>query len=198
MNALLGWVVPCGAVGAVFIAAWLVEAKKAVAGSIAPALTAVFTPLTTLMLVTYLATILATGDVVEVDPSVLTLTDVILVLVLGLLLFAISARDPHAPPRLSDKLQLVLVASALLIDALMLAAMLGRIAEFGVSPNKVAALGLNLILLANVAWHGWLSIGFLGGRPFSALPRWQTTYLPVFAAWAALVAVVFPPVFGWK
>jgi hypothetical protein len=33
--------------------------------------------------------------------------------------------------------------------------------------------------------------------PFGAIERWQTDYLPVYAAWAAIVVVVFPPAFGW-
>jgi hypothetical protein len=44
----------------------------------------------------------------------------------------------------------------------------------------------------------WLSAGFLGGRTaFHRLERWQTTYLPVFALWAGVVAFVLPPVFGF-
>jgi hypothetical protein len=27
--------------------------------------------------------------------------------------------------------------------------------------------------------------------------RWQTDYLPVFAAWAAIVVIAFPPLFGY-
>jgi hypothetical protein len=81
---------------------------------------------------------------------------------------------------------------------LMLVAMLIRITEFGASPNKTAALGLNLILLANLAWSARLGVGFLRRlRPFSALERWQTAYLPLFAAWAAVVVVVFPPAFSY-
>nr|WP_241769898.1 hypothetical protein [Cellulosimicrobium sp. MM] len=29
------------------------------------------------------------------------------------------------------------------------------------------------------------------------LVAWQTRFLPVYAAWAAVVALVFPPVFGF-
>jgi hypothetical protein len=29
------------------------------------------------------------------------------------------------------------------------------------------------------------------------LERWQTNYLPVYAVWAALVVLVFPPMFGY-
>lgn len=76
--------------------------------------------------------------------------------------------------------------------------MLTRIAEFGLSPNKVAALGLNLLLLVHLVGSALLLTGFLRGRrPFAALGRWQTQFLPVYAVWAAVVVVAFPPVFGF-
>lgn len=192
------WVLPCGAMGAVLVAAWLVEAKQSVVENIAPVLTKVFTPLTTLMLLAFLVATLAGGDVVQVERELLILVDLILVLVLGLLLYAISARDPDAPPGAFDWLQLLLVGGALAVDVLMLSAMLARIAEFGFSANKSAALGLNLVLLVNLAWSAWLSVGFLRQRvPLLALERWQTGYLPVYAAWAAAVVIAFPPVFDF-
>ncbi len=124
--------------------------------------------------------------------------DAILVLVVCLLLYSISARDPLAPPGLFDALQLVLAVTALAVDAAMLAAMLARIAEFGYSPNKIAALGLNLLLLAHLLRAAWLALGFLRGRlPFAAVERWQTQYLPVYGVWAAVVVVIFPPIFGF-
>ncbi|MCU1541793.1 MAG: hypothetical protein JWM01_2740, partial [Arthrobacter sp.] len=95
-------------------------------------------------------------------------------------------------------LQLVLVVAALAVDAVMLTAMLTRIAEFGFSPNKIAALGLNLHLLMHLVRAAGLAVGFLRGRhPFTAVERWQTRYLPVYAAWAIVEVVVFPPVFGF-
>lgn len=192
------WVLPMGAMGAVVVAAWLVEAKQNVVENMAPVLTKVFTPLATVMLLVFLVSLVTSGNLVDVDRQLLILADVILVLVLGLLLYAVSARDPYAAPALFDRIQLVLVAAALVIDLLMLTAMIGRIAEFGSSPNKVAALGLNLVLLVNLAWSARLLVGFWRGGPFGALERWQTTYLPVFAAWATVVVVVFPPLFGWS
>ena len=93
---------------------------------------------------------------------------------------------------------LVLLVAALAVDAVLLTAMLARIAEFGASPNKFAALGLNLLLLVHLTWAARLSVGFLRGRTFfTALERWQTRYLPVYGVWAAVVVVVFPPVFAF-
>ena len=78
--------------------------------------------------------------------------DLLLVVVLGLLLYSVSARDPQPPPGLFDVLQVVLVVSALVADAVALSAIAARISEFGFTPNRVAALGENVILLVNLAW----------------------------------------------
>ena len=122
-----------------------------------------------------------------------------MVLILGLLLYALSARDPNAPPGIFDALQLLLVVTALVVDVLALAAIAVRITEFGFSANKVAALGENLILLVNLGWSARLYASFLRGRgSLAALERWQTSYLAVFAVWAALVVVLFPPIFGYS
>lgn len=192
------WVLPFGAAGAVVVAAWLVEAKQAVVENIAPVLTRVFTPITIVMLLVLLAAFAVDGNVGAVDRNLLILMDLILVVVLGLVLYATSARDPLLPPDLFDRLQSVLVASALAVDLMMLAAMLTRIAEFGVTPNKTVALGLNLVLLVNLAWSARLLLGFVRGRGrFESIERWQTRYLPVFGAWAALVVLLVPPIFDF-
>ncbi|WP_069165819.1 permease prefix domain 1-containing protein [Nocardia altamirensis] len=192
------WVVPFGIAGAVIVAAWLVEAKQNVVENIAPVLTRVFTPLTVIMLLALLVAFATSGSVIDVDRNLLILMDLILVLVLGQLLYAISARDPLAAPDLFDRLQLVLVVSALAVDVVMLAVMLSRIAEFGFTPNKTVALGLNLVLLVNLVWSAYLSLGFVRGkRGFGSVEQWQTRYLPVYGAWAAAVTVTIPPLFDF-
>jgi hypothetical protein len=192
------WLIPCGAMGAVLVGSWLVEAKQSVIENMAPVLTRLFTPLLTVLLLVFLATMAWTGRPIDVERNVLIAFDLLLVLVVGLVLYSASARDPDAPPNLFDRLQLLLIASALVVDALALAAVASRISEFGFTPNRVAALGENLILLVNLAGSAWLYSGFLRGRgPFRALEAWQTAYLPVYSIWAALVVALFPPLFAY-
>jgi hypothetical protein len=194
-----GWLIPCGAAGAVIVGSWLVEAKQSVIENMAPVLTRLFTPLFTVVLLGFLATMAWTGSPINVEREVLISFDLLLALVVGLVLYAASARDPEAPPNLFDALQLLLVVSALVVDAVALTAIAARISELGFTPNRVAAVGENLILLVNLAGSGWLYTRFLRNRgSFAALERWQIAYLPVYSVWAAFVVVVFPPVFGYR
>jgi hypothetical protein len=190
------WLLPCGAAGAVLVAAWLVEAKQSVVENMAPVLTRLFTPLFAALLLAFLGTVLFSQRGIGVERNVLIAFDLLLALVLGLLLYSISARDPSRPPGPFDVLQVVLVLAALATDAVALCAIAARIHDFGFTPNRVAALGENVILLANLAWSAALYIRFLRGRgSFESLERWQTDYIPLYAGWAAIVVVVFPPAF---
>jgi hypothetical protein len=192
------WLLPCGAVGAVVVASWLVEAKQSVIENMAPVLTRLFTPFFAAVLVAFLVTLLWTGRGVDIGRNALIAFDLLLVVVLGLLLYSVSARDPRAAPGAFDVVQVALVVSALLADTVALWAIAARITEFGFTPNRVAALGENAILLVNLAWSAVLYVQFLRGRgSFTGLERWQTNYLPVYAAWAAIVVIAFPPVFSY-
>ena len=193
------WILPGCALGSILVAAWLVESRQRVMENIAPLLARVFTPLVALVLLAFLAAMLWTGRGVDAQREALIGFDLLLALVLGLLLYGISARRAQDKPNLFDGLTVLLIISAILADAVALSAIAARITEFGFSANKTAALGENLILLVNLVGAAWLYIQFLRGRAeFAALERWQTGYLPVYAVWAAVVVVAFPPGFGFN
>ena len=181
------------------VAAWLVESKQRVVENMAPVLTMLFTPLFAVMLACAAVVYAVTGLGSAFDRELLTVFDALLVVVLALVLYGMSAREPSTSPGWMDGIQLVAVVSALVLDVIVLGAMIARIGDLGFTPNRTAALGLNVVLLVNLAGAAWLCVRFLTGRSrFHRLERWQTTYLPVFALFAATVVVVLPPLFGFS
>ena len=199
VDAVAAWVLPSGAAGAVVVAAWLVESKQRVVENMAPVLTMLFTPLFAVMLAAAAVVYAVTGLGGAFDRELLSVIDALLVVVLALVLYGMSAREMSTSPNWMDGIQLVAVVSALVLDLMVLGAMIARIGDLGFTPNRTAALGLNLVLLVNLAGAAWLSARFLTGRTrFHRLERWQTTYLPVFALWAATVVVILPLVFAFS
>jgi hypothetical protein len=195
---IAAWVLPSGAAGAVIVAAWLVESKQRVVENMAPVLTMLFTPLFAVMLTVATVVYAVTGLGGAFDRDLVGVCDALLVVVLALVLYGMSARDPSTSPGWMDRIQLVAVAGALVLDVMVLGAMIARIGDLGFTPNRTAALGLNLVLLVNLAGAAWLSVRFLTGHStLHRLERWQTAYLPVLALWAGAVVVVLPPLFAF-
>jgi hypothetical protein len=138
------------------------------------------------------------GIGLDFDRSLLIVFDALLIVVLGLVVYGISARRPGAGAGAMDVIRLVAVVAAIVLDLLVLVSMLVRIGEFGFTPNRVAALGLNILLLVNLAGTAWLTLRQLAGKTGTVrLERWQTGYLPIFGAWAVLVVLALPPIFGF-
>ncbi|MCZ7590031.1 MAG: permease prefix domain 1-containing protein [Gaiella sp.] len=193
------WVLPSGAAGAVVVAAWLVESKQRMVENMAPVLGMLFTPLFAVMLACAAVVYAVTGLGGAFDRELLGVFDALLVVVLGLVLYGISAREPSTSPNLMDGIQLVAVSSALVLDLMVLGSMIARIGDVGFTPNRTAALGLNLVLLVNLAGAALLSARFLARRTsLHRLERWQTSYLPVLALWTTAVVAVIPPLFAFS
>lgn len=199
VESVVGWVVPAGAAGAVLIAAWLVETRQRVVGGLAPLLTMLFTPLFAVMLVISAVIHAAQGFGRSFDREMLGVFDALLVVVLGLVLYSASARAADAPSNWHDRLQLVAMVAAVVLDAMVLASMVARVSDLGLTPNRVAALGLNVVLLTGLAGGAWRSTRFVLGRDVaSATGRWFVAFLPALAVWAAVVAVVLPIAFSFQ
>ena len=97
------WVLPSGAAGAVIVAAWLVESKQRVVENMAPVLTMLFTPLFAVMLAGAAVVYAVTGLGGAFDRELLSVFDALLVVVLALVLYGMSARDPSTSPGLDGR-----------------------------------------------------------------------------------------------
>lgn len=196
---VVDWVVVFGGGALLVVAAYLVERKMGRIETIAPVLARIFTPLLLVVLFALLLAMLITGRAPAEDRELLIWFDLLLALVLGMTLYIMSARDAEQAKDVWDVMVLALVLVALVVDGVALSGIISRLTEYGVSPNKLAALAVNALFLVNLVL---LAIGyarFIFGRlAYQAIVRVQMRYLPVYAVWAALVVIVFPPLFGFK
>lgn len=180
------------------VAVYLVDAKKSIVENIAPILARIFSPLFLVIMLLFLGAVLFFQANPFSDREFLIIYNLMLILVLGLVLYVISARKGGAKANAFDWMNLSLILLACTIDVMALSAIIFRIRSLGWTPNRSAALGINLLLLANLAG---LAVNylrfFLLKREFEVIERWQTFYLYLYAGWCGVVAFVFPVVFGF-
>jgi len=185
-----------GGCAAAMITVYLVETKKSVVENFAPILAKIFSPLFLITMVIFLMVIVITGNSPFVERNFLIAFDLMLVLVLGMVLYTISARNVYDKINIFDYLNATLIFVAIIVDGVALSAILFRLSEYGISPNKLAALGENILLLVNLLALLWLYIRyFLNRIDFEKIEIWQTAYLTVYVLWMAIVVLVFPIAF---
>ncbi|MDW7668366.1 MAG: permease prefix domain 1-containing protein [Bacillota bacterium] len=178
---------------------YLVEKKKSVVENFAPILAKIFSPLFLITIIVFLIAMLLSGKSPVEDRNFLISFDLMLVLVLGLVLYTISARDIHRKSNIFDYLNVALVTVAILVDGIALTAIILRLSEYGLSPNKLAALGENILLLINLIGLLWLYIKYFKEKiSFEKIEIFQTSYLIYYAIWMGVVVFIFPIFFGFK
>jgi hypothetical protein len=188
-----------GGSAAAMVTVYLVEFKKSVVENFAPILAKIFSPLFLITMLAFLVIMAATGQSPFALREFLIGFDLMLVLVLGLVLYVISSRGMHDKAGLFDYMNLALILAAVIIDGVALSAIVFRLSAYGITPNKLAALGENLILLVNLVGLAWMYVRYFTKKiEFHVLEKWQTSYLSVYVIWMAVVAFLFPVVFGFR
>lgn len=180
------------------VAVFLADSKKGVVENLAPVLARLFSPLFLLALVVFLIVGFGQGKNPFGDRDSLAVVDGVLGLTLALVVYGLSARKTH-PSATADAIQFGLVVVSLVIGVAALVAVAWRIGDAGVTPNKLALLGANGLLLANLGLLAYRYLAaFVKRGTLDDLVRVQTAFLPWFAGWAGVVALVFPLVFGFR
>ena len=90
-------------------------------------------------------------------------------------------------------LNFALIVLAFVIDTVALSAILFRLSAYGLTPNRLAVLGVNIVVWVHLLWVISTYIRFLRGKAnLDLIQNCITSYLPVYGIWAAFVAFTFP------
>lgn len=185
-----------GAAALAVVASYLVSRDLKLAKNIAPYLAKIFSPLVLITLLAYLVTVTWAGKNPFLDRDFLLVFNGILLLVLIVTIFSITESGANEKRNISDYVNLALILLALIIDGVALSAIVFRLSSYGISPNRLAVLGVNLLIFANLIWIMGSYAGFLRNKTGTeAIQDSITKYLPIYGLWAAFVTFVFPLIF---
>ena len=83
------------------------------------------------------------------------------------------------------------------IDLLALSAIFYRLGEYGLSPNRLAVLVSNILVLINLIliMNDLFRVNFKN-KEFSAVGKTISRFLPVYLVWIIIVVFGFPLIFG--
>jgi len=163
---------------------------------VSPLVAKIFSPLVLLMLMIYLGAILFTGKDPYHDREFLLLFNVLLIGVMALIFFSIAESYSNRKNNYGIAILVLLSLFTIIVNGIALSAILFRISEWGITPNRLAVLGSNFLMLIHlllVTFHLFKTIS--GGQPLSIVGKNMVKCIPVYLIWAGIVVFVFPLLF---
>ncbi|KRF05968.1 hypothetical protein ASG89_19670 [Paenibacillus sp. Soil766] len=186
-------VVIFGAAAMTLVATYLVSRNLKLAKNIAPYIAKIFSPLVLVTLLVYLITVIVVGKNPFLDRDFLLSFNGVLLAVLAVTIFSITESSKDEKKNISDYINFALIVLALIVDSVALSAIVFRLSSYGISPNRLAVLGVNILIWANLIWIMLSYLRFLQNKTGPlAIQDAVTKYLPIYGLWAAFVTFTFP------
>ena len=187
-----------GVAASPFVGTYLAK-TRGLTKNIAPYLAKVFSPLVLITLAVYLATIIVMQKNPYTDREFLLIFNLMLILVLAITIFSVAGRETGSKIAFNDRIIFALLTVAILIDCVALSAILFRLTSYGITPNRLAVLGMNLIVFVHLVRITVNYFRFLlGNVKVERIEAAITRYLPVYSLWTLIVTIVFPIIFTFK
>lgn len=185
-----------GVVAAPAVTAFIIHHYPKLTSKIAPLIATVFSPLVLLTLLVYLGAVLFAGKDPYTDRDFLIMFNLMLIGVMAIVVFSISERTGVRRVRFNEYVLLSLAAVTLITDLVALSAIFYRLGEYGITANRIAVLGSNLLILGNLILItiDLFKVIFRNGS-LEKVNLTTARYLPLYFLWTVVVVFIFPIIF---
>lgn len=186
------WALP----GIPMISSFLVQNNPQLVSKISPIIAKLFTPLVSMTLLVFLCTLVYTGKNVYNDRNFLLLFNVLLVIVMAIILFSVTTIQLSKNSRIQIILLITLSLLTIIANAVALSAIGFRLIEFGITPNRLAVLGTNLLMFVHLFFVAATLLKNLKGKTtILGIEKEIALFIPYYAVWAAFITFIMPFLF---
>ena len=193
------YIVLFGLPAAPIIGTYLTQTNPQLVGKVSPVIAKIFSPLVLVMLVIYLGAIVISGKDPYNDREFLLIFNALLIGVMAIIFFSIAGTAKTAKNQTETWILLLLSVVTIIVNGIALSAILFRISELGLTPNRAAVLGGNVLILINLLLVTAKLFKVVSKKAdIGAVEKTIANYLPVYFVWATIVTFLFPFFFGFK
>ncbi|RCR68257.1 hypothetical protein [Larkinella punicea] len=188
-----------GLSAAPIIGTYLTQTNPQLVGKVSPVIAKIFSPLVVVMLVIYLVAIVYSGKDPYNDREFLLLFNALLVGVMAIIFFSVAETSKTTKSQMEIWILFLLSAITIVVNGIALSAILFRISEWGITPNRTAVLGSNVLILIHLLLVTAQLFRVLSRKTtIASVGKTTAFYLPVYALWTIIVTFLFPVLFGFK
>lgn len=188
-----------GLAAAPIVGTYLTQTNPQLVGKVSPVIAKLFSPLVIVMLVVYLIAIVYSRKNPYNDREFLLIFNVLLVGVMALIFFSVAETSKTTKSYTQIWVLFLLSVITIVVNGVALSAILFRISEWGITPNRTAVLGGNVLILVNLLLVAVQLFSVLSKKAdITRVGKVIAFYLPIYIAWTIIVTFIFPLIFGFK
>lgn len=181
------------------LATLITQSNPSLVNKVSPVIAKICSPIVLIMLIIYLGAVLFSDKDPYNDRNFLLVFNLLLLGVMAIILFSLAETSKDHENHWSLMILFALSIVTMIVNSIAFTAILFRISEWGITPNRLAILGANFLMLAN--------LGFIAYRLFYRVIKKDekrsvenaiANFLPIYIAWAIVVVFVFPLLFNFR
>lgn len=193
------YVVVAGLPAAPILGSYLIRTNPQLVGKVSPVIARIFSPLVLVMLVIYLIAIIYSGKDPYNDREFLLMFNGLLIGVMAIIFFSIAETSKTTKSKTEIWVLVLLSVVTVVVNGIALSAILFRIAEWGITPNRAAVLGGNVLILVHLLLVTAKLFKVLSKKAeLTDVGKTISFYLPIYCIWTIIVTFLFPFIFGFK
>ena len=181
------------------VATYITQTNPQLVNKVSPVIAKIFSPLVLIMLVVYLAAILLSGKNPYKDRNFLMVFNGLLVGIMAIILFSVAETSKKNEYRTGSLILLALSVVTALVNGIALSAILFRISEWGITPNRLAILGGNILMLTNLLIITFKLFKNVSKKTdISEVENSISMFLPIYILWTIIVIFIFPLIYNFQ
>jgi len=193
------YVVVIGLAAAPIIGTYITQTNPQLVNKVSPVIAKIFSPLVLITLVVYLPAILFSGKDPYNDREFLMVFNFLLIGVMAIILFSVAETFKKTENRTGSFILIALSIVTVIVNGIALSAILFRISAWGITPNRLAVLGGNILILTNLLIVTFKLIkNFFKKGDIKEVENSIALFLPVYILWTIVVTFIFPLLFHFK
>lgn len=195
----IDYVVTIGLPAVPLLASYLTQSNPQLVNRISPVIARIFSPVVFIALATFLTAFFISDRDPYTNRAFLMGMNALLGAVMAIIFYSVAESGKHEAVFFNLIILFGLAFLTIIINCIALSAIIFRISEWGITPNRIVVLGWNILLLINlilIAIKLFRSVISKGER-FDAA-KTISDFLPVYILWAMIVIFILPIVFHFS
>lgn len=193
------YVLVFGAPAIPILGTYLVQNNPQLVNKISPIIARIFTPIVFVMLLLFLGALSTAAKNPYTDREFLMIFNALLIGVMALIVFSVTEGTKNGVGMVTLLFLCGLALLTIITNAIALSAIGLRIAEFGLTPNRLAVLGSNVFIFINLVWVCYKLLLVLKNKAeIEEVERVIALYLPIYGCWTAFVTFLLPLIFNFR